>query len=159
MPGTTTSMARPAPTRCTAAWAATPWSAMGRRSTRSWAMPGTTPWSATPTGSPKASAAAPASTRRKATPRTPSPRVRTSRPEQRALEDLLHAGGHAADIERRAAVDLDREEPLPGVAVGQERVDVPPGVERAPGFCLVELAEALGDVGREEDGEVEAAVA
>ena len=42
--------------------------------------------------------------------------------------------------------------------VGQQCVHVPPRVDRAPRVGFVHLAEPLGDVGREQDSEVESAV-
>jgi hypothetical protein len=44
---------------------------------------------------------------------------RLSQPTKRTIEHLLHATRHSIDVERRAAVDLDREELLPGRPIGE----------------------------------------
>ena len=83
---------------------------------------------------------------------------RRSQSAQSAFKDLLHPTCHPPDVERRAAVDLDRKELLPRSPVREERVNVPPRVDPVSRFDFVYRTKAVGHVRREEDGEVEATV-
>src|SRR5688500_4631088 len=84
---------------------------------------------------------------------------RPSHSAQSAFEHLLHPTRHPVDVERRAAVDLDRKELLPRRSIRQERVNVPPRVDLVSRFRFVHRAKTFGHIGRVEDGEVEAAMA